>query len=246
MTKLRSKRLMIKRVIKIFVCICFCALYSFDIKAQSQYDSDTVTYFLDGVETNDSMLVTDDDIDAESEVIYAQGQEAQKAVDIVLSIVDLIEDIEQSSQDVKRYVIYEDSPSIVEIPVEQSIDTTVTQKFDLIQGKDNEDYDFTFVRQTIYNNNRQAWDYVYERIYNQEGNLISFVRRYNTYNSSCAQVAFERSEYFYDDKGDLVQKTYEIFDSDNNELNLDDCWMERESYEKYPKFQEFLQQYPLQ
>ncbi len=236
-----------RRVRDIFVGVCLCALCGFSAKAQLQYGEDTVTYFLDGVQMGDSIVAMEEEIDSESEVINAQDDDAQMTVDIVLSIADLIADKEQSSQEeIKHYVIYDDNPSIVEATVEQSADTSIIQKFDFLQGKDNEDYDFTFVRQTIYSSNRQAWDYVYERIYNQDGKLISFVRRYNTYNSSCAQVAFERSEYFYDDKGNLVQKTYEIFDSDNNALNLDDCWMERESYDKYFNLSEFLQQYPLQ
>lgn len=196
------------------------------------------------LQSYDGNEAVEDDIDLESEIVEPETEDAEIAVDIVNNILEIIADLEGNDTIERHYAIYNTDPAIVDY--DAMLDTAMVQKFDVLQGEDNEQYRFTFIRQTIYNANRQAWDFVYERIYNQDGKLISFVRRYNTYDSGCAEVAFERSEYYYNDKGNLAKKTYQIFDSNNNPLQLEDCWMQRESYEKYNTLTEFISQYPIQ
>ena len=185
----------------------------------------------------------EEEYDTEAEIIDPESEQAQQSVDIINNIIDIIEDIEEEDTLIYRFAIYNNDGNITEY--DENNQTYVSQKFDVIQAKDNEDYDFTFIRQTLYSENRQAWDYIYERIYNHEGKLIFFVRRYNTYNSGCAEVAFERSEYYYSQYGQLSKKTYEIFDSNNNVLDLDNCWMEREIYNQCKTLQEFFAKYKL-
>ena len=185
----------------------------------------------------------EEEYDTEAEIIDPESEQAQQSVDIINNIIDIIEDIEEEDTLIYRFAIYNNDGNITEY--DENNQTYVSQKFDVIQAKDNEDYDFTFIRQTLYSENRQAWDYIYERIYNHEGKLIFFVRRYNTYNSGCAEVAFERSDYYYSQYGQLSKKTYEIFDSNNNVLDLDNCWMEREIYNQCKTLQEFFAKYKL-
>jgi hypothetical protein len=217
-----------------------------------------VSYAQEPVETQDQTALelvdtlasdndqTDDsqEYDLESEIIEAQTEEAQTSVDIINNILDIKDEIEQEDSLVSHFAMYSGENNIVEY--DDSEQNIMTQKFDVVKAKDDEDYDFTFIRQTIFNDNRKAWDYKYERIYNQDGKLIYFARRYNTYNSTCAEVAFETSGYYYTESGQLVKKTYEIYDSNNQPLDLDNCWMEREIYDKYSTYQEFIDKYPMQ
>lgn len=191
----------------------------------------------------ESETANDEEYDNESTIIEPETEEAQQSVDIINNIIDIVADLEENDSLVSHFAIYNNNNTITSYDEDEQY--SMNQKFDVIKAKDDEDYDFTFIRQTIFNANRQAWDFIYERIYNQDGNLIFFVRRYNTYNSGCAEVAFERSEYYYSAYGQLSKKTYEIFDSNNNALELDDCWMERELYDQIKSYQEFISKYPL-
>ncbi|MBP3253735.1 MAG: hypothetical protein J6M30_04440 [Bacteroidales bacterium] len=186
---------------------------------------------------------SEEEEDGESLVIEPQGEAAMTSVYIAGNIMEIVDRMEQEDEQEQHFAVYEDSPDIVEYNDNSSI--PVVQKFDVIKSTDNEGYDFTFVRQTVYNEARQAWDYMYERVYNNEGRLIMFVRKYNTYDSGCAEVAFEQSDYIYDNHGQLASKTYRIFDSDNNPLDNEPCWMGREEYEQYGTYTEFISQYPL-
>ncbi len=224
----------ITKISVLFAIGCFTIVFSF---AQEPMESDIVT-----TETLTENTI-DEEYDSEATIIEAETEEAQQCVDVINNIIDIIADLEEANEMIRRFAIYNIDNSIVEYDeYEQS---AMIQKFDVIKAKDNEDYDFTFIRQTVFNANRQAWDFIYERVYNQDGKLIFFVRKYNTYNSGCAEVAFERSEYYYSQYGNLSKKTYEIFDSNNNALELDDCWMERELYEQITTYQDFITKYPL-
>ena len=200
----------------------------------------------DGGEKIDTELAEQDDeeeIDSESLIVEVDSEEGELSVAVTDNILDVLKEMFGEDSVGTRFAIYNNDNNITEY--DETEQNTLSQKFDVIKGKDNEDYDFTFIRQTLYNENHKAWDYIYERIYNQDGKLIFFVRKYNTYNSGCADVAFERSEYYYSEKGVLVKKTYDIFDSNNNALDLDKCWMQRETYSPYFNLSEFLSQYPL-
>jgi len=205
---------------------------------------DTTTQELVDTLTDNNEQEYTQEYDLESEIIEPETEDAQTSVDIINNILDIKDEIEKEETSVIRFAMYVGDSAIVEYDdSEQSI---ITQKFDVIKAKDEEDYDFTFIRQTIFNDNRKSWDFKYERIYNQDGKLIYFVRKYNTYNSTCAEVAFETSGYYYAETGQLVKKTYDLYDSNNNPLDLDNCWMEREIYNQYSTYQEFIDKYPLQ
>ncbi|MBR1774688.1 MAG: hypothetical protein IJ759_04090 [Bacteroidales bacterium] len=198
----------------------------------------------DYTETNtETIAESEEEFDAEATIVEPETLDARQDVDIIKVIIDIVADLEENSGVESHFVIYNTDNNIVEY--DETEQSSITQKFDVLKAKDNGDEDFTFIRQTLYNENRQAWDYIYERIYDKDGKLIFFVRRYNTYNSGCAEVAFERSEYYYSDNGELIKKTYEIFDSNNNALDLDNCWMEREIYDQYKSYSEFIAKYPL-
>jgi bleomycin hydrolase len=100
-----------------------------------------------------------------------------------------------------------------------------------------------YIGEVIFNEN-QAWDFFYERIYN-DGKLVFFSRKYNTFNSGCTQVAFECSKYYWSPQNKLIRKTYDIYDVHNNKLSKSNCWMLRENYEKYPFLTDFLAANPL-
>ncbi|MBO6117748.1 MAG: hypothetical protein J6P44_04300 [Bacteroidales bacterium] len=224
----------IKQISVLFLISCLSIGVSY---AQEPTESDYTET------TTESAAESEEEYDAETAILDPETDNAQQSVDIVNNIIDIVSEFEDSDSLIFRFAIYNNDSAIAEY--DESDQNSVSQKFDVIKAKDNEDYDFTFIRQTLYNENRQAWDFIYERVYNHEGNLIFFVRRYNTYNSGCAEVAFERSEYYYDERGVLSKKTYELFDSNNNALDYDNCWMERENYNQYKTYSEFISKYPL-
>lgn len=94
-----------------------------------------------------------------------------------------------------------------------------------------------YVREMVLNEN-QAWDYTYENIFDKEGVERLFIRHHCTFQSDCAELAFERSEYFFDKNNELIKKTYSIFDDEKKPLENFDCWMDREEYTKYNNFEE--------
>ncbi|MDD2287809.1 MAG: hypothetical protein ACK5MH_05460 [Bacteroidales bacterium] len=96
-----------------------------------------------------------------------------------------------------------------------------------------------FVREMVMNEN-QAWDFSYGSFFDTIGNLVMFIREYNTFYSQCAELAFEHSEYFYNKDFELIKKTYQAYDQNHNPLEIDDCWMDREYYSKYKTIDELL------
>ena len=222
---------------QLFVILSVGLIFTGSLYAQQPIENGT-----EAVET-ESETVDEEEYDNESAIIDPETEESQQSVDIINNIIDIVADLEENDSLVLHFAIYNNNNTITEY--DEDGQNSMSQKFDVIKAKDDEDYDFTFIRQTIFNANRQAWDFIYERIYNHDGNLIFFVRRYNTYNSGCAEVAFERSEYYYSTYGQLSKKTYDIFDSNNNVLELDNCWMERELYDQIKSYREFISKYPL-
>lgn len=192
---------------------------------------------------SDTIFEEEKEYDIESSILEIESEEAQQSVDIVNNILDITAELEAVDSLSLHFALYKGDSIITYYDDDEQ--NKIFQKFDIIRSKDNEDYSFTFIRQTIFNENNQAWDFIYKRIYNQDGKLIFFVREYNTYNSGCAEVSFERSEYYYSSSGQLSKKTHEIFDSNHNALDLDHCSMEREIYEQYLTYQEFIAKYPL-
>lgn len=185
-----------------------------------------------------------DEYDEEATIIEVESSEYQEIVDAIYSLDDLIEDYKRQDTLFEYFAIYKYSPEIVAYIPSKETDTMLAYRYDAMKGQNEQGENFTYIKEYIFNNN-SAWDFIYERIYDKDSKLCYFVRRYNTYNSGCAEVALEKSEYFFNPQGEVIMKTYSIYDSNNKELDLDNCWMERESYEKYMTLEEFLQTHPI-
>lgn len=67
------------------------------------------------------------------------------------------------------------------------------------------------------------WYIVYESYFDENGNLIAFVRNCNFFNGECAGVVYEKSEYFYNMQHIMIKKTYEITDKDKKPLDYKKC-----------------------
>lgn len=173
----------------------------------------------------------------EEKIIQDESDAAREAVLHTEDIMDYVQYLLDADSLVNHYAVYKDDGVITEYVNSVMSTDELVEKFEVIeqQGEDA----FFYCKEYIYNDNK-AWDYIYERLYGNDGKLIYFVRQYNTYNSSCAEVAFERSEYYWNKTGELIRKTYEIYDSHNTPLEVQDCWMERENYDKIMDKDSFL------
>ena len=220
----------------------FCKFISFlfllllvqeNVKAQ---DVDTVNY----LNYNEETFYEDEseDYQPSDEELILQD-ESDQAREFVLKTEDLLNyalSLEENDSLTFRYALYKNSETLVEFNKQVSSFDDLEKRFDIV--KSSGDYNFFYSKEYIYNQNK-AWDFIYERLYDETGKLILFIRHYNTYNSACAEVAFERSEYYWNAEGTLIRKTYEIFDSNNNPLNIEECWMEREFYDKVMNLSDF-------
>ena len=220
----------------------FCKFISFlfllllvqeNVKAQ---DVDTVNY----LNYNEETFYEDEseDYQPSDEELILQD-ESDQAREFVLKTEDLLNyalSLEENDSLTFRYALYKNSETLVEFNKQVSSFDDLEKRFDIV--KSSGDCNFFYCKEYIYNQNK-AWDFIYERLYDETGKLILFIRHYNTYNSACAEVAFERSEYYWNAEGTLIRKTYEIFDSNNNPLNIEECWMEREFYDKVMNLSDF-------
>lgn len=216
----------------LFLLVLFVFAIQGNTKAQ---DIDTVNY----LEYNTEFLEESEEeyeISDEEKIFQDESDEARE---LVLHIEDLLNYaiyLNENDSLTYRYAKYKDNEEFIEYEGQLPSLEDIERRFELVESK--EENSFLYCKEYIYNQNK-AWDFIYERLYNSSGKLILFIRHYNTYNSVCAEVAFERSEYYWDKEGNLIRKTYEIYDSNNNPLNIEDCWMEREFYDKYMDFSNF-------
>ncbi len=224
-----------KFVLLIAVLSCSFALAAQDVDSLAYSSENMELYYEEDAaeeyEPSDEEKIIQDETDAAREVVL-------KAEDIFSYVLYLLE----ADSLVNRYAKYRDNDQMVEYVSSGTETVGLDRRFDIIQQQG--ETPFFYCREYVFNENK-AWDYIYERLYDKDGKLIFFVRQYNTYNSGCAEVAFERSEYYWDANGELIRKTYEIYDSHNNPLDIQECWMERESYDKMMNKADFLSAYPL-
>ncbi len=178
----------------------------------------------------------------EEKIIQDESDEARQLVLKVEDLMGYVQYLLDADSLVLRYAIYKDEGVLTDYSASASDNENLDRKFEVVDSPTEDG--FFYCKEYVYNQNK-AWDYIYERLYDQSGKLIFFVRQYNTYNSGCAEVAFERSEYFWNEKGDLIRKTYDIYDSHNHPLDIQECWMEREAYEKIMDKAVFLSIYPF-
>lgn len=173
----------------------------------------------------------------EEKIIQDESDEAREVVLHTEDLMSYVQYLLDADSLVNHYAVYENDGSIVEYVSTVTTAGKLVERFDVVeqQGEDA----FFYCKEYIYNDNK-AWDYIYERLYGNDGKLIYFVRQYNTYNSGCAEVAFERSEYYWNKTGELIRKTYELYDSHSNPLETEGCFMEKESYDKVMNKEDFL------
>lgn len=222
--------------------VIFLLIVCLSISTMSFAQTDDVDFDQQNTEELAEEEWEDDD---EIQVVDVESVENQNIVDQVYAYVDVVQDISQQEEGVVSWALYSDVSGFVAYAPNKERDIFLLKRYDVIKGYDEEESkNYIYIKEYIFNKN-QAWDFIYERIYDNEGKLKYFVRRYNTYNSGCAEVAFEESEYFYNPNGDLVKKTYQIYDSQNNPLDIDNCYMDREVYDKYMLLQDFLRTNPL-
>lgn len=91
------------------------------------------------------------------------------------------------------------------------------------------------------------WNLIYENYFDENGNLIAFIRKCSFFNGECAEIVHEKSEYYYNLKHDLIKKTYEITDGDKKPLNYKDCVFNyRYDYKIYKTLTEYLKNYKFE
>lgn len=178
----------------------------------------------------------------EEKIVQDESDEARERVLYVEDLYNYVYYLLENDSLVYRYAKYKNQDEIVDFVGTSAELENLDRKFEVIDITEEEP--LFYCREYVFNENK-AWDFIYERLYDKNGKLIFFVRQYNTYNSGCAEVAFERSEYYWDDKGELIRKTYEIYDSHNTSLDIIDCWMEREVYDKIMDKESFLLAHPF-
>ncbi len=179
-------------------------------------------------------VITEEYIDEESLIIELKNDDLKSYInqgEEFLSYVNILKDRDSL---IHHFVLINGEDNIIP-KVDNFNLTNLEKKIDVIFHPNSDKV--MYVGEMILNEN-QAWDFIYESIFDEEGLTRIFIRQYSTFNSVCSQVAFERSEYFFDTKNEIVKKNYEIFDANHNPLNIDDCWMEREDYVIYKSFDE--------
>ncbi len=217
--------------------------FLFSAFALSAQDVDSLAYSSEQFELYyEEETVEEYEPSDEEKVLQDETDQARERVIFVEDIVSYVQYLLEADSLVNRFAKYESEDAIVAFVATGTELEGLDRKFEVIEQR--EETPFFYCKEYVFNENK-AWDYIYERLYDESGKLIFFVRQYNTYNSGCAEVAFERSEYYWDESGELIRKTYEIYDSHNNPLDVQECWMEREGYDKIMDKADFLSTYPF-
>lgn len=222
----------------IFLLVAICFLQG-NLKAQ---DIDTVNYLDYNTEVFYEDEAEDYEPSDEEKIFQDESDESREHVLYIEDLLNYAVYLEDNDSLTYNYAIYKNSDELVEYQEQLSSLEDLQKRFVVVNSKG--EFNFLYCKEYVYNQNK-AWDFIYERLYDEDGKLILFIRQYNTYNSVCAEVAFERSEYYWTKEGELIRKIYEIYDSNNNPLNIEECWMEREFYDKIMDLQSFYSTYPF-
>mgnify|MGYP000862951584 FL=1 len=194
---------------------------------------------IDTVGSLNEEINTENYIDEESLIIELQNESLKPYINITEDMLSYVNILRDKDSLVYNLCVLKGDNKVVPL-IETGSLIELDRKFDLIFHPNTDK--IMYVREMILNEN-QAWDYIYERIFDENGLTRMFIRHYSTFNSACAAVAFELSEYFFDESGEVIKKTYEIFDGEHNPLNIDNCWMDREDYVKEKSFSELNSRY---
>lgn len=91
------------------------------------------------------------------------------------------------------------------------------------------------------------WNIAYESYFDEKGNLVAFIRNCSFFNSKCADIVHEKSEFFYTADHNLVMKTYEIKDGKNKILDYNKCdFRYRFPYTKFTTLTDYLANHPFE
>jgi hypothetical protein len=91
------------------------------------------------------------------------------------------------------------------------------------------------------------WNLIYENYFDENGNLLAFVRKCSFFNSECAEIVHEKSEYYCNTKHELIKKTFDIKDGKNKTLDFKKCVFNyRFEYKSYLTLSDFLKNYRFQ
>ncbi len=216
-----------------FRAILFLMLF-FSFNAFSQVDS--INVGSNDVDSDEIELEQEDSnfVDEESSIIELKDESLKNYIGVSEDFLSYVNILKDRDSLVYHYILNNGETNLT--PRIDNVNyINIDKKVDVIFHPNSKKV--MYVGEMILNEN-QAWDFIYETIFDEEGLTRMFIRQYSTFNSVCAQVAFERSEYFFDAQNEVIKKNYEIFDENHNPLNIDDCWMEREDYIKYKSFDE--------
>jgi|GEM_PF-1358635 hypothetical protein len=181
-----------------------------------------------------------EEIDSESQIIEAKDYAAQNVVSTEQMDLDYADTLELKDSLVYHLCILKGEQGIIPYDRSSLEKTKIDRAFSIILFPNSKKV-FSISEMII--NDNGAWDFIYQRLFDTTGNIRAFVRKYNTFNSHCAQVAFEVSRYFFNDKGEQIAKTYQIFDQKGVELDINSCEMAREDYTKEKTFTELNDKY---
>ncbi|MDR1679155.1 MAG: hypothetical protein LBR81_05185 [Prevotellaceae bacterium] len=89
------------------------------------------------------------------------------------------------------------------------------------------------------------WENIYEHIFNDDGNLLLFMRK-STFQNGRQSVS-EKSEYYYNAAHKLLKKTYEIKDDKDQEITdySEISFLYRFPYEQYKTRSEWLKAHKI-
>lgn len=97
-------------------------------------------------------------------------------------------------------------------------------------------------------NKEGKYEHTYESLFDEEGNLIEFIRKSTFTGSECTGEAFEKSEYYYNSSHDLIKKTYALKDAATDvNIMISKCKFKyRTPYEIYTTREEWLKAHNLE
>ena len=219
----------------LFVLILFFSINAFsqEIDPIDHFSSDSIF----DIEMGEDEIENDEEsmeVDVKDEV----SKQSVRFCEELLSYINILRD--------KDSLVYHFSRTIGDneiLPIVDRINKlNIDRKFEVIFHPNTDKV--LYVREMVLNEN-QAWDYIYENIFDENGVGRLFIRHYSTFKSVCAEVAFELSEYFFNENNDLIKKTYSAFDGQQHPLDIEYCWMDREEYLKYKTFTELNSRFNL-
>ena len=138
--------------------------------------------------------------------------------------------------------VYKDS-SLIKVENFHNIPKVIYASYNIIK---NESDQIIFILENPFSES-DDWHIIYESYFDSTGSILAFVRKCSFFNSGCAEIVHEKSEYFFDEKQNLVKKTYKIVDGDNHILDFKKCTFNyRVDYEIRKTLKDYLQSHKFQ